>query len=207
VVTNDAEPDLLYKNNGDGTFIEIGQRSGIALGETGNARAGMGIDMGVVDNGGQESIFVGNFSSEMIGVYKYTGNDLFDDRAAASKIGQPSFLTLTFGLFLFDVEYDGDLDLLAANGHVWAIRPTLDGSTYRQQAQLFVNQSDGVFTEATSIPGGAFDQQMVARGASYGDFDRDGDVDILITENGGPAHLWRNELTNANYLRVRLQGT
>lgn len=207
VVTNDAEPDLLYKNNGDGTFIEIGQRSGIALGETGNARAGMGIDMGVVDNSGQESIFVGNFSSEMIGVYKYTGNDLFDDRAAASKIGQPSFLTLTFGLFLFDVEYDGDLDLLAANGHVWAIRPTLDGSTYRQQAQLFVNQSDGVFTEATSIPGGAFDQQMVARGASYGDFDRDGDVDILITENGGPAHLWRNELTNANYLRVRLQGT
>lgn len=207
VVTNDAEPDLLYKNNGNGTFTEIGKPGGIAYGERGNARAGMGIDAGVVDESGQESIFIGNFSSEMIGVYKYTGNDQFMDRAAASKIGQPSYLTLTFGLLLFDVEYDGDLDLLAANGHVWAIRPTLDGSTYRQQPQLFVNRGDGVFSHVTAIPGGAFDQLLVARGASYGDYDRDGDLDVLLTENGGPAHLWRNELKEANYLRVYLKGT
>ena len=116
VVTNDAEPDLLYKNNKDGTFTEMGKQAGIALGDMGNARAGMGIDIGVVDDSGKETIFVGNFSSEMIGVYQYSGNDQFADRASASKIGQPSYLTLTFGLFLFDVEYDGDLDLLAANG-------------------------------------------------------------------------------------------
>ena len=207
VVTNDGEPDLLYKNNGDGTFTETGKASGIAFGETGNARAGMGVDVGVVDESGQESIFIGNFSSEMIGVYRYEGNDQFMDRAAASRIGQPSYLTLTFGLMLFDVEYDGDLDMLAANGHVWAIRPTLDGSTYRQKPQLFVNQGDGVFTHATSVPGGVFGQLLVARGASYADYDRDGDLDILITENGGPAHLWRNELSDANYLRVYLQGT
>jgi hypothetical protein len=87
VVTNDAEPDLLYKNNGDGTFTEIGKRSGIAFDEIGNARAGMGIDVGVVDQSGQESIFVGNFSSETIGVYKYTGNDLFSDRASRQPLG------------------------------------------------------------------------------------------------------------------------
>ena len=157
VVTNDAEPDLLYKNNGDGTFVEIGQRSGIAWDEYGKARAGMGIDIGVVDQSGKESIFIGNFSSEMIGVYQYQGNDLFSDRSASSRIGQPSYLTLTFGLILFDIEYDGDLDMLAANGHVWAIRPPLDGSTYRQQAQLFVNQGDGMFDHTTALPGGVLD--------------------------------------------------
>ncbi len=207
VVANDGEADQLYKNSGDGTFEEIGIASGIAFSDHGMARAGMGIDVGVVDQGGLESIFVGNFSSEMIGVYNYIGNDLFSDRASVSKIGQPSFMTLTFGLVLFDIEYDGDLDLLLANGHVWAIRPSLDGSTYRQKPQLFVNQGDGVFSHATSVPGGAFEQLMVARGASYGDYDRDGDVDVLLTENGGPAHLWRNELSDANYLRVSLQGT
>ena len=207
VVANDAEADLLFKNNGDGTFEEIGQRSGIAFDDMGYPRAGMGVDLGVVDASGRESIFVGNFSSETIGVYTYTGNDQFADRAMASRIGQPSYLTLTFGLVLFDIDYDGDLDLLTANGHVWAVRPTLDGSTYRQKSQLFVNNGDGVFSEKLPVPESARDQLMVARGVSYGDYDRDGDVDILLTENNGPVHLWRNELDRANYLRVRLQGT
>jgi hypothetical protein len=206
VVSNDGEGDLLYKNNGDGTFSEIGMISGMGYGENGEARAGMGIDVGVVDDDGYESVFVGNFSNEMIGVYRYIGNDLFMNRAAVSKIGQASLLSLTFGLFLFDIEYDGDLDLFAANGHVYPERPILDGSTYRQKSQLFVNIGNGTFSPATSVPGGAFEQEMVARGASYGDYDRDGDLDILLTENGGPAHLWRNELANAKYLRVRLQG-
>ena len=206
VVTNDAEPDLLYKNNGDGTFTETGKRSGIAFDELGHARAGMGIDVGVVDESGLESIFIGNFSSETIGVYTYTGNDIFEDRAAASRIGPPSYLTLTFGLILFDVEYDGDLDMLAANGHVWAVRPTLDGSTYRQKPQLFVNNGSGQFTEATPSQGSPLLQELVARGASYGDYDRDGDLDLLVTENNGPVQLWKNELTDANYLRIHLQG-
>ena len=207
VVTNDAEPDLLFKNKGDGTFEEIGQRSGVAFDEMGYPRAGMGVDVGVVDASGQESIFVGNFSSETIGVYTYTGNDQFIDRAAASRIGQPSYLTLTFGLILFDIEYDGDLDMLAANGHVWAVRPSLDGSTYRQKSQLFVNRGNGIFNEKLPPPGSPRDQLMVARGLSYGDYDRDGDLDLLLTENNGAVHLWRNELTGANYLRVHLQGT
>ena len=206
-VANDGEPDNLYKNNGDGTFTEIGKPSGTALDDAGRARAGMGIGIGVVDDSGQETIFVGNFSSEMIGVYTYAGNGTFTDRAVISRIGQPSFLTLTFGLILVDFDYDTDLDLLAANGHVWAVRPTLDGSTYRQKAQLFVNRGDGVFDLAAPEAGGVLDKNLVARGASFGDFDRDGDVDVLITENGGPVHLWRNDLDEKNYLRVRLRGS
>jgi len=206
IVANDIEADQLYKNNGDGTFTEIGKASGMAFGDRGESRAGMGIDAGVVDKSGRETFFVGNFSSEMIGVYKYSGHDLFRDRASASKIGIPSYLSLTFGLFLFDADYDGDLDLFVANGHIWAIRPSMDGSTYRQKSQLFLNKGNGIFTHLKSVPGNAFGQKMVARASSYGDYDRDGDLDILLTENNGPAHLWRNELNAANYLRVRLQG-
>jgi hypothetical protein len=166
----------------------------------------MGIDAGVVDISGRESVVVGNFSSEMIGVYSYKGNDLFSDRASASRIGQPSIMMLTFGIFLFDVEYDGDLDMMTANGHIWAIRPSMDGSTFRQKPGLFLNSGDGTFADAPLVKGSVFEQMIVARGACYGDYDRDGDLDVLLTENNGPAHLWENQLSDANYLRVRLEG-
>ena len=205
-VANDGQADLLYKNKGNGTFSEVGLSSGIAFDETGRARAGMGVTSGVVDDGPNETIFVGNFSSEQIGVYQNQGNDLFKIRGNESKIGQPSFLTLTFGLLLLDIEHDGDLDLLAANGHVWSVRPTFDGSTFKQKTQLFLNEGNGTFDLASSAVGNVLDKEMVARGASYGDYDRDGDLDILITENGGTVHLWRNDLEETNYLRVHLKG-
>ena len=207
VVANDGEPDQFYENNGDGTFTEKGMLTGMAYGERGEARAGMGIDLGMVDSSGQPSIFIGNFSQEMIGVYRYNQNGWFQDRAAVSRIGRASLLKLTFGVFLFDVDFDGDLDLFAANGHVYPVRTkTLDGITYRQPAQLFLNAGDGTFEEAGQYAGSVFQMPMVARGAAYADFDHDGDLDVLITENGGPVHLWRNELEDGHYLRVRLEG-
>lgn len=208
VVANDGERDLLYENNGDGTFQEIGTKSGIAYSEYGEARAGMGIDVGDVENNGQETIFVGNFSKEMIGVYRYNGNGWFIDRAAVSKIGRPSLLRLTFGLFLFDADFDNDLDLFVANGHVYPIRTQFEeGISYRQPAQLFLNNGDGIFKEIGDSIGGVFQNALVARGAAYGDYDRDGDPDILIVENGGTVHLWRNDLNKQSFLRVRLSGT
>ncbi len=207
VVANDGEGDLLYENNRVGTFSERGVLSGVAFSEHGEARAGMGIDVGIVDETGEPSIFVGNFSEEMIGVYRHTGSGLFLDRAASSRIGQPSLNTLAFGLFLFDVELDGDLDLFAANGHVYPDRLVdQDKITYRQRSQIFENTGQGLFQEVapeTTPPLGVL---MVARGAAYADYDKDGDVDILITENDGPAHLWRNDHTGNNYLRVSVEG-
>jgi hypothetical protein len=199
---------LLYKNNGNGTFSEIAAMSGVAYDENGRARAGMGIDAGVVDRSGQETIFVGNFSKEMIAVFQYTGNDLFADRAASSKIGRPSLLSLTFGLFLFDFDRDGDLDLFAANGHVQEdIEITQDGIAYREPPHLFANNGDGLFTDEAPDIGGVLKQPIVGRGAAYADYDRDGDLDILVTENGGPVHLWRNELNNGHhFLRLHIQG-
>ncbi|ARA92252.1 RNA-binding protein [Rhodothermaceae bacterium RA] len=208
IVANDTQRDLLYVNQGDGTFVEQGVLSGIAFDENGKARAGMGIDAGDVDNDGRPTVFIGHFSNQMVGVYRYLGNDLFIDRAALSRIGHPSLLTLTFGLFLFDADRDGYLDLLLANGHIAEdIERVQDGIGYRQRAQLFLNRGDGTFVEVTDRAGPAFEQRLVARGAAYGDYDRDGDLDILLTENGGRAYLWRNDSPPASWLRVYLQGT
>ena len=205
-VANDTERDQLYENNGDGTFTEKGIRSGIAFDQHGKPRAGMGIDVGVVDSSGQPSMFVGNFSDETVGVYRHTGGGLFMDRAQTSKIGHPSLSTLTFGLFLFDVDLDTDLDLFVANGHVQThIERMVEVVTFRQRAQLYLNQGNGLFDEVTPADG-PFTQEMVARGAAYADYDQDGDLDILITENNGPAHLWRNDTAGGHFLRVRLEG-
>jgi hypothetical protein len=194
-VANDQERDLLYENQGDGTFVERGILSGIAFSEEGRARAGMGIDAGVVDDTGQETLFVGNFSNEMIGAYRHLDKGLFVDRAAASQVGFPSLLSLTFGLFLFDVDLDKDLDLFAANGHVQEdIEPVRDNIGYRQRPQLFINRGDGRFDlrAPARVAGNPLATPIVARGAAYADYDRDGDQDILVTENGSGAHLWRN---------------
>lgn len=205
VVANDTERNLLYVNNGDGTFTERGMLAGVAFDEIGKARAGMGIDIGVVDSTGEVSVFVGNFSNEMIGVFRHSGNGLFMDRAAISKIGRPSLLILTFGAFLFDVDYDTDLDLYAANGHIQKL--IQDGSTYRQPSQLYRNDGSGVFQEVSDQIGGPLKNPLVSRGTAYADYDRDGDIDVLITENSGQAHLFENRSERGNFLRINVHGT
>ena len=206
-VANDGERDLLYKNNPGGVFDEIGTELGMAYGENGEARAGMGIDAGVVDSSGNTTIFIGNFSNEMVGVYGYSGEGWFNDRAAISKVGRPSFLSLTFGLVLFDVDMDSDLDLFIGNGHVYPQRTkNQDGITYKQASQLFLNNGDGVFSIANEKIAGIINNKMVVRGVAIGDYDKDGDQDLLLTENNGPAHLWRNDSESKNYLRVNLLG-
>jgi hypothetical protein len=207
IVANDTERDLLYENNGDGTFTEKGLMSGIAFDEAGRAAAGMGVEAGVVDTTGRVSIFVGNFSNEMVSFYRYLGDGIFEPRSALSKIGHATLLRLTFGLVLFDVDLDTDLDLLAANGHIQpSVDDIHDGITYREQSQLFVNDGTGSFAEVGPAIGGPFADSLVCRAAAFGDIDRDGDVDVLMTENGGPVHLWRNDTKGNNFLRVRVRG-
>ena len=208
IVANDTQRDLLFVNQGDGTFEEEGISSGIAFDENGRARAGMGIDAGVVDATGEPTVFIGHFSAEMVGVYRHKLNGFFDDRAAVSRIGRPSLRTLTFGLLLFDVDLDMDLDLFTANGHITEdIEKVEDGILYRQRSQLYLNVGEGMFAEMESDTANALSAYLVARGAAWADYDRDGDVDVLVTENGGPAHLWRNEQEEGHYLRVSLEGT
>ncbi|NNE71122.1 MAG: CRTAC1 family protein [Rhodothermales bacterium] len=205
MLANDTEPDELYLNRGQGTFEEVGVISGVAFDERGRARAGMGINSGVVDDTGEETIFVGNFSSEMMGVYRHLGNDVFLDRAASSRIGQPSLLTLTFGIALADFDLDGDLDLFAANGHVQPqIERVKENIRFRQPPHAFQNQGDGTFADVwTGADEGA--SGWLARAVIWLDYDNDGDPDLLLTENGGPVHLLRNDASGES-LTVRLDG-
>jgi hypothetical protein len=158
----------------------------------------------------------------MIGVYRNTGDGFFTNRSAISQIGHPSLQTLAFGLFLFDVDFDRDQDLFVANGHVQPdAEEVTESISYRQPPQLFVNQGGGRFEEFDPEAGTPLARPMVARGAAYGDYDRDGDDDVLLTENGGGAHLLRNDLrraggqeaalpagdrAGAGYLRIKLRG-
>ena len=212
VVANDTEPDQLYRNNRDGTFAEIGVRSGIAYDERGVARAGMGIDAGVVDQSGHATVFVGNFSNEMIGVYACQPDFVFADRAAVSRIGGASRRSLSFGLFLFDVDLDADLDVFVANGHIIPEVDDIDDDiTFRQPPHLFLNDGQGVFQDAVPEVGGTIATALVGRGAAFADYDGDGDLDVAVSVNGGPLVLLRNEVrigaAGPSYLRLELTST
>lgn len=207
-VANDTQPDYLYENNRDGSFMEVGVMSGLAYSETGMARAGMGMDVADYDHQGRFHLIVGNFTNEMIGFYHNEGNGLFTDFAPRTKIGLTSLPFLTFGLFFFDVDLDGHEDILGVNGHVEdqiaAVQKTV---THAQRALLFRNLGNGQFAEIGEELGESFTRPQVGRGAAYADIDLDGDLDVLITANGGPPRLLRNEGSRHNWLRFKLQGT
>jgi len=207
VVANDTQPNRLYRNRRNGTFADVGTTAGIAFNEAGVARAGMGIDAADSDGSGRASIVIGNFANEMMALYSADASGLFIDEAPRSAVGRNSLLTLTFGCFFFDYDLDGWLDIFAANGHVADdIERVQKRVTYAQPPHLFRNQGRGRFEEATAAAGGALAQPMVARGAAYGDIDLDGDLDVVVTTNNGPAKLFRNDTAGNHALRVTLRG-
>ena len=208
-VANDTEPDRLYRNQGDGTFVDEALIAGVAFSEAGVARAGMGVDAADYDGSGRPSLVVGHFSNEMIALYHNEGNGLFIDEAPRSALGRASLLTLAFACFFFDYDLDGAPDIFAANGHVAddieRVQPRV---THAQPPHLFRNLGDGQFEEVTGDAGAALSVATVARGGAYADIDGDGDLDLLVTENGGPARLLRNEGGNASRaLRIKTVGT
>jgi hypothetical protein len=207
-VANDTEPNRLYRNKGDGSFDDVGVVAGVAFSQQGVARAGMGVDAADYDGSGRPSIIVGNFANEMMALYHNEGNALFIDDAPRSAIGRSTLLTLTFGLFFFDADLDGYPDIFAANGHVSDdVEKVQARVTYAQSPQLFRNVGGKRFEDATARAGAAFARPMVARGAAYADYDNDGDLDVLISVNNGPARLLRNDTAGGNVLRVRTIGS
>ncbi len=206
---NDTQPNKLYRNEGDGTFSEHGVSAGIAYAEDGKARGAMGVDAADYDRSGRFHLLVGNFANEMLNLFHNEGNGLFVDEAPTSQIGRDSLLSLTFGAFFFDYDLDGHLDIFCANGHldeeIEIVQPAVK---FAQAPQLFRNDGRGGFELIPPSPGHDLAKPLVGRGAAYADYDRDGDLDVLITTNDGPAKLLRNDGGSANnYLRVRLVGS
>ena len=207
-LANDTEPDKLYRNNGDSTFTEKGVSAGVAFSEQGVARAGMGVDAADYDRSGFPHIVVAHFSNEMVGLYHNEGTGLFIDDAPRSEVGRASLLTLGFGCFFFDYDLDGWLDILVANGHIEnEVERVQTRVTYAQPPHVFRNLVGGKFQEVTASLGPAFAAPRVARGVAYADIDNDGDLDVLLTTNGGPAVLFRNDGGKNRSLRVQLKGT
>ena len=211
-VANDTEPNFLYRNNGDGTFTDEALVMGIAFSETGSARGGMGIDAADVYNNGGTAIAIGNFSNEKTAFfYAKSGDTYFTDNADPAGIANVSYRSLTFGVLFFDCNLDGALDLFCVNGH---IEPEVlryqQHTPYAQLPSLFQNQKDGTFRDITKRAG--LVRKGVGRGCAYGDYDNDGDLDLLVSNNGvkdeyNRAWLLRNDTKPLlNYLRVKTVG-
>ncbi|MGA2429418.1 MAG: CRTAC1 family protein [Candidatus Acidiferrum sp.] len=208
-VSNDTEPNKLYHNNRDGTFTDVGVNVGVAFSESGRVRAGMGVDAADFDNSGFPSLLIGNFTNESTSLYRNDGSGLFLDESLKSNIGQMTTQSLTFGCFFMDYDLDGLLDIVAANGHVSddiaVVQPTVK---YAQPMGIYRNLGNRKFEDVSNKLGRAIQKPVVGRGVAYADFDNDGDLDLAITANNGPARLLRNENANQNdMLRVKLIGT
>jgi hypothetical protein len=210
--SNDTQPNKLYRNNGNGTFTEKAVVAGVAFSEDGVARAGMGVDASDYDHSGYPSLLITNFSNQMLSLYHNEGKGLFVDEAPRSEIGRASLLTLGFGCFFFDYDLDGWPDVFVANGHIDAdIQRVQTNVKYAMPPHLFRNVGEGKFEEVTKSLGAAFASPRVGRGAAYGDINNDGRLDLLLSTNGGPAFLFRNEAQGAaasnRSLRIKLIGT
>ena len=208
-VANDTGPNYLYRNRGDGTYEELGWMAGVAYGEAGEAQGSMGIALGDYDSDDDPDILVTNFWEETNTLYRNDGGELFSDVTFQARLGLESFPFLAWGTEFFDYDNDGDKDLFIANGHIF---PQVDranlGVSYAQGNQLFENLGDGTFHEISDAAGPGLQIEKVSRGAAFGDYDDDGDVDILVLNlNDAPTLLRNDGGHRGNWLLVRTVGT
>jgi len=208
LVANDTQPNKLYRNQRNGTFKDAAVEAGLAFSSEGKARAGMGVDVGDFTNSGHSGVAITNFDNEMTGLYELAGKT-YEDIAAQAGVGLASKNSLGFGCLFLDANLDGLLDLAVANGHIDETVRNIRGNVgYAQPAQLFLNEGKGKFHDVGAEIGGGFDQPKVGRGLACADFDRDGDLDLLLTTNSGSAYLYRNDqLAGNRSIRFRLVGT
>lgn len=206
-VANDSDANYFYRNEGGGVFREVGLWSGTALDANGAAQAGMGVAIGDADNDGALDIVVTNFSEDFTTMYRGDGAGFYDDVSAATGIGGLTYASLSWGTALADLDNDGDQDLVVANGHIY---PQVDAHpefelTYTQRNQLLENDGEGQFVDVTDFAGPGLAQIRSSRGLAVGDYDNDGDLDLLVTHLDEPPSLLRNDSVGGSWLGVTLE--
>jgi len=214
VVANDTVPNFLFHNQHKGSFQEIGATSGVAYDAYGLVRGAMGIDSARFRNDDSLGIAIGNYANEMNALYvAHRDSLLFADEAIKEGVGPASQKLLKFGLFFFDYDLDGRLDVLTANGHLETEIERMDPSQhYRQPAQLFWNRGDKQGLGFVPVPaekcGADLLKPIVGRGSAFADIDGDGDLDVVLTQIGGPPLLLRNDQKlGHHWIRLQLVGT
>jgi hypothetical protein len=208
-VANDQGPNFLYKNNGNGTFTDLGLVSGTALSEDGKEQSSMGVTIGDYDHRGRWSIFITNFSDEYNAFYRHEKDFAFTDVSYATQTARASNPFVGWGTGFFDYDNDGWLDLLVVNGHVYPqLAKSKSGLTYPQRKLFYRNNRDGKFGDVSAEMGSAMNEASVARGAAFGDLDNDGDIDVVINNLDGSPNIWRNDGGNGNnFLVIDLVGS
>ena len=205
-IANDGMRNFLYRNDQDGTFNERAALTGVGYGQDGQMEAGMGVDWGDYDSDGFLDLTVTNFQAEPNSLYKGEGG-FFSVATFAAGIGLPSLPFLGFGTQFFDPDLDGDLDLFVANGHVLDNVELIDQSSSYGQRNLLFRNDGGHFVEISATAGPGFALEQVSRGSAVGDYDEDGDPDILVFNSGQPLSLLRNDQSNTNrWISIRLVG-
>jgi enediyne biosynthesis protein E4 len=208
VVANDLGANFLFHNLGDGNFKEVAMEWGVAFGEEGQARSGMGVDVADYRNDGRAAILISNFSAEPLSFFYQDAPALFSDITYGAGTGESHLPFLGFGLCFLDADNDRLQDAFVANGH---IEPNIqrfgETTSYGQRNQLYRNSGDGTLQDLGPAAGPAFSAEHVSRGAAAGDYDNDGDVDVLVSNNGGPAELLRNDSPRRSWLQIRVAGS
>jgi hypothetical protein len=203
-VANDSDANYLYRNEGGGRFQEVGLWSGCALDRNGAAQASMGVTAGDANGDGRPDVFVTNFAEDFSTLYLSSGEGAFEDASTRAGVGPATYLPMSWGTSLSDFDCDGDLDLVVANGHIYpqiAAFPT-QGQSYEQRLLLLENSGDARFIDASDRAGEAFAVRRSHRGLAAGDYDDDGDVDLLVTALDAPPRLLRNESARGSWLVV-----
>ena len=207
-IANDREPNFLYRNNGDGTFRELGELHGIARNEHGDVESSMGIDTADYDNDGDFDVILTHYQAETNTLYQNDGDGVFWDVTAQSRLSEPTLLPLAWGTGFADFDNDGWLDLFFANGHLQDnIKQLEEIGVYKQQNQLFRNRGDGTYTDVSDVSGDGMLIEKSSRGAIFGDYDNDGDLDILVTNINDTPDLLRNDTSPVHHwLGIKLVG-
>jgi len=203
-IANDSDANYLYRNEGNGQFMEVGLWSGAAFDAHGAAQASMGVAAGDVIGDGAVDLFVTNFSEDFSTLYQGDGQGFFEDVSDRTGIGKATYMPLSWGAVFEDLDNDGDRDIVEASGHIY---PQVDahpefGMTYRQRSTLLENTADGRFADASARAGEDFQAPWCSRGLAAADYDNDGDIDLLLTHLDEPPTLLRNDATGGSWLTV-----